>query len=344
MRNPSHDERISSFLDDALPEAERSALEAELRTNTELEQQVAELRQLRCDVALLPRYSAKEGFAQRVVAAAVAAKADQGATITPAAKSQSQSVRFSKVARGVVIGMAIAASAAILMISLPWLNVGGNKPIPVATNTSTNGSPEGNGSEAIGAEPKALAIVWSSLPGDGEALVLRIKAPKDARVSDALHEALVQQGVKRRRSADETAAGVIGNAYRQHVKNVTGGDKTKSTPSAAAMYLEISRDELELALTEIAKPGNKLEFVPSNRIALAKPGTSTNSQSAVGELPGQPAPVVVSPIAEEFVQDLAPSRFPIPHNSASEVKGPVASQNATPSKKVRVLILVEEVK
>ena len=55
MKNPSHDERISSFLDDALPEAERTAFEAELRTNSELEQQVAELRALRADVALLPR-------------------------------------------------------------------------------------------------------------------------------------------------------------------------------------------------------------------------------------------------------------------------------------------------
>jgi len=341
MRNPSHDERISSFLDDALPEAERSAFEAELRTNRELEQQVAELRQLRCDVALLPRYSVKEGFAQRVVAAAVAAKAEEGATITPISQSKSQP-HFSKVARGVVIGMALAASAAILMFSLPWLNSGGNKPVPVATNTK--GSPEGNGSEAIAAEPKALDIVWSSLPGDGEALVLRIKAPKDAKVSDALHEALVQQGVKRRRSADETAAGVIGNAYRKHVNAVTGNDKTKSTPSAAAMYLEISRDELELALTEIAKPGNKLEFVPSNRIAIATPGSSTNPNQAEAEHTGPNAPVVVNPIGEEFVQDLAPSRFPIPHDSAAEVKGPVASQNTTPTGKVRVLILVEEVK
>jgi len=71
----AHDERISSFLDDAMPAAERSVFESELLDNAELRQQVIELRQLRQYVATLPRYSVTEGFAQRVVAAAVAAKA-----------------------------------------------------------------------------------------------------------------------------------------------------------------------------------------------------------------------------------------------------------------------------
>src|SRR5690242_17353394 len=128
----AHDERISSYLDDALPPSERSAFEAELRDNAELQQQVAELSQLQQDVALLPRYKAKVDFAQRVVAAAIAAKADKGAQITPARIESNQPVSKKTARRALIGGLAVAASVAIMLGSLPFLNR--QKPIDVAAD------------------------------------------------------------------------------------------------------------------------------------------------------------------------------------------------------------------
>jgi hypothetical protein len=322
MKNPSHDERISSFLDDALPAPERLAFEAELQDNGELQQQVAELRQLRADVALLPRYTATEDFAQRVVAAAVAAKADENANISPARRAQP--VRFSRIARGVVIGMAVAASAAILMISLPWLNFD-DKPVKlVATPNNNNTNVVSNQHTANAAENKPLAIVWSALPGNGDALVLRIRAPKEVAAGKVLNEALAAQGLERRRSGDtSTYAARASKLYRDQTKGVEG------SPAAAALYLEISREDLEAALAALTKPEYKLEFVPGQMLALA----TTGAEGAAGEEPPPPA---------EFVQELHPRNFVLP-SATTAAKHPTPPNHASAAGNVRVLILVEEI-
>jgi hypothetical protein len=337
MKNPSHDERISSFLDDALPEVERSAFEIELKHNAELQQQVAELRQLRKDVALLPRYSVTEGFAQRVVAAAVAAQADENANITPVRRSQP--VRLKTIGRGVIMGVALAASVAILMISLPWLNFGDATTKIVALNNgnqATNVSGEKNAANA--AEPKPLDIVWSSLPGDGEALVLTIRSAQGAAAGKALQDALAEQGIVRLRPSEKAAAGVVFQVYRDRRAGLTGNDKSKTTTAAAALYLEVSREELESALTQLFAAEKTVEFVPAERLALAKPktpdGVNIAAAEALPEIPAGPGQYV----------ELNPSMYRLSKASKPATVGPAVPDHAAQGNKVRVLVLVEETK
>jgi hypothetical protein len=223
MEMNAHDERISSFLDDAMPATERDAFESEMLSSAELRQQVIELRQLRQDVALLPRFSVTEGFAQRVVAAAVAAKANENANISPASRPKAKTVQ-----RLTVGGLAIAASVAIMVGTLAWNN--SNRPVDVA----------------VAPQAKPLAAVMASLPNQTEAFVLRIESPKDADAGKVLREALAEQGIAQLRGTKQAA--FVGNVYRKHLTEVTGNDRTKQAAPAAAMYLEITPAELELAL------------------------------------------------------------------------------------------------
>lgn len=315
MEMNAHDERISSFLDDAMPAAERATFESELLDNAELRQQVIELRQLRQDVATLPRYSVREGFAQRVVAAAVAAKANENANISPAPKTKT-------VRRLTIGGFAIAASVAIMVGTLAWNN--SNRPVDVA----------------VAPQAKPLAAVMASLPNQSEAFVLRIESPKDADAGKVLREALAEQGIAQLRGTKQAA--FVGNVYRKHLTEVTGNDRTKQAAPAAAMYLEITPAELELALERLADPKSNIKFVPENRLALIPPviPDPANPQArGAGEMPAEIAPQANS---AEFMQELNPSSYRVLKDKSTPTI--VAPQStATPKGKIRVLILIENV-
>ena len=327
----AHDERISSFLDDAMPAAERAAFESELLDNAELRQQVIELRQLRQDVATLPRYSVTEGFAQRVVAAAVAAKANENANITLAAKPKT-------IRRAAIGGLAIAASVLIMAGSVVFFN-NGSDPVDVATNN--NGNPIQQPAELN----PALAPVFAALPSEGEALVLRIRSPKNVSASKLLRDSLEEQGVGRRAPNDKTTGALaLGSAYRSKV----GNDRTLPT-AADAIYLEISPAELELALERLAKPASEVVFVPEHKLAIAAPVAQPGAEGpnrpvaehTIGEQPATAAPAG----SGDFMQELSPRLFKLPQ-AGSEIGGSptvVAAPGTTPKGKVRVLILIENV-
>lgn len=317
MEMNAHDERISSFLDDAMPAAERATFESELLDNAELRQQVIELRQLRQDVALLPRFSVTEGFAQRVVAAAVAAKANENANITPASRPKPKTVR-----RLTIGGLAIAASVAIMVGTISYIN---NRPAMVAVKP---------------AEAKPLAAVMASLPNQTEAFVLRIESPKDAKAGEVLRVALAEQGIVQLRSSKQAA--FVGNVYRKHLTDITGNDRSKQVAPAAAMYLEITPAELELALERLADPKSGVKFVPENRLALVPqviPDPANPQATAAGEMPAEIAPQAN---AAEFMQELNPANFRLLKDKTTPTV--VAPQSAAPpTGKVRVLILIEDV-
>ena len=75
MTRPFNDELLSAYLDGELPAVERAAVEAHLATSAEDRELLEELRDLRGELQALPASAARDGFADRVVAAAVAAKA-----------------------------------------------------------------------------------------------------------------------------------------------------------------------------------------------------------------------------------------------------------------------------
>lgn len=333
----AHDERISSFLDDAMPAAERSAFESELLDNAELRQQVIELRQLRQDVATLPRFSVTEGFAQRVVAAAVAAKANENANITPANRPKPKTIR--RVAIG---GLAIAASVAIVLSTLAWINYNG--PVDVAKNNPDSGANVVKQSAELN---PALAPVFASLPNEGEALVLRIRSPKNVDAAKLLRESLGEQGVVSRSSQDKsTAALATGNAYRSKVGN------DRSLPVAtAAIYLEISPAELELALERLADPASAVKFLPEHKLAVAQPGNSpgnstANPTIAAEHVGGNQAIAAPPPGEGDFMQELSARLFKLPQSTSENDPAPAVIPTPTkaPKGKVRVLVLIENVK
>lgn len=325
----AHDERISSFLDDAMPAAERSTFESELLDNAELRQQVIELRQLRQDVATLPRFSVTEGFAQRVVAAAVAAKANENANITPAAQPKPKTVR--RVAIG---GLAIAASVAILFGTLAWINNKG--PVDVAKN--------GNNVPVVEQPASSpLAPVLASLPADDQVLVVRITSPKSLAAGNVLREALAEQGIEKRRPSDQTTGGgLVRKAYKDRIDATTSGDATKTTAAADALYVQISPEELELALARLAEPGSAVKFVPEQHLAVGKGFGNTKTQAA-GELTSENQANAAEPTKKaDFIQDLTPGLFKMPKEGTPEIT-PHPAPSATPKGKVRVLILIENV-
>ena len=312
----AHDERISSFLDDAMPAGERSAFESELLDNAELRQQVIELRQLRQDVALLPRYSVTEGFAQRVVAAAVSAKANENANITLASNPSNKTVR-----RATIGVLAVAASLLIMVGTVAW---------------NYNNQP----SVAVVPKNPALAPVLASLPGEEQVLVVRITSPKDVAAGTMLRDALAEQGIEKRQPSDKTTGGgMVRNAYRQTVE-AAGGPTARA---ADALYLQISPAELELALARLATPGSEVKLVPEQLLAVAEAAPlqkiGTNLPGAE-EVPGNPVIAAEPGKKPEFVQELSPGLFQLP----KEVHPAPASLGATPKGKVRVLILIEQAK
>lgn len=316
----AHDERISSFLDDAMPAAERAAFESELLDNADLRKQVIELRQLRQDVALLPRFSVTEGFAQRVVAAAISAKANENANITPAKKPSNKTIR-----RATLGVMAVAASVLIMVGTMLW-----NRPVNVAHNNPTK------------VENKALAPVLAALPGDDQVLVVRIISPKDVSAGTVLRDALAEQGIEKRQPSDQSTGGAkVGNAYRAMVKGAAG----EKVRAADALYLQISPEELELALDRLAKPGSDVTLKPEQLLSVAdvKPAQPVvgPNKPAAEDVPGNQAVAAEPGNKPEFVQELTPGLFQLP-KEVGHANQP--SVSPTPKGKVRVLILIEQAK
>ncbi|WP_425614672.1 anti-sigma factor [Anatilimnocola sp. NA78] len=321
MKSSIHDERISSFLDDALPEAERVAFQAQLSRDPQLQQHVADLQQLRRDVATLPRYSVKEGFAQRVVAAAVAAKASE-AKAAPAPRQPTYQVTNRRVIVGV---LAVAATAGIIMASIPWLNTGKD---PVTATNPVNAN-----------ENNALAAVVAALPGEDEALVLRIRSPKELAAGKRLMDVFTEQGLEERRPSDRSVNGPqVGKAYRdQQVASKL--DRNQLTPAAAAMYVEMSAEELQMALSQIAQEDDSVEFVPEGMLAVAKPVEGTTSNQAAGEIAGVKGS---GSKKADFVQAMTPSMFRLSKSPVAVKHHNKVTTEVAPGRKVRVLILIED--
>jgi hypothetical protein len=326
MNSSLHDERISSYLDDAMSAAERSAFQAELARDPELRQHVADLQQLRADVAALPRYKVQEGFAERVVTAALAAKSATNPATTK--------VELPKRHTGFRAATAILVSAALLgglMVIVPWFKSTPSVD-PVANNLANN-------TPVVAEEVSPLQALRASLPGEGEALVLRIRSPKDLAAGKLLREALAEQGIEKRRPADRsTSAPLVGKAYRDQLRTESPDAQTLS-PAADALYVEMSAEELELALARLAEPHKELQFVPERKLAVASSTGATGSpnNTAAGE-----SAAVVNPDAPQgdFVQELSASLFRLP--KTNEGLKPNGGLPAKPSPgKVRVLILIE---
>lgn len=372
MNRPFEPELISAYLDGELPADERALVEAELAASPAARQLHDELRALRGELETLPRTVASAGFADRVVAAAVAAK--QKAANPSAGEIQVPPASVTSAAGtpvparqnwlpGSLAG--IAALAAALLVAI-WIGggfngdeqlggnnlAGGNTEIPDSGDgNTTNNDPTDPAPAAASATERALAQLRQASPQAGEAVVLRIRLPAGASPQAAIDEALAAAKLGYRAPTDlSTGALSVASTYRQQVADQFGGQQPGipnpalqegTTPAADAVFIEAAWDSLERAIAALAdEPDEQVEVAPLMHVAVAgRPG------DGVGEGEGEAGPRGAGENAEQFAQRLNPGMFRLVKETATvepaSAQAPAVATPPSGERRVRVLILVE---
>jgi negative regulator of sigma E activity len=373
MNRPFEPELISAYLDGELPADERALVEAELAVSPAARQLHDELRALRGELQALPRTAASAGFADRVVAAALAAK--QAPAKRPASESPVTSAPITPASRpakrhwlpGTLVGVAALAAAVMLAVWIGGGPSGDHQPVGsnlAGSNTEIPDSGDGNSTNhdplvpapaESSATERALAQLRQASPQAGQAVVLRIRLPAGKSPQAAIDEALAAAKLGYRAPTDlSTGALSVASTYRQQVAEQFGGQQPgvpnpalqEGTIAAAdAVFIEAAWDSLERAITALAdEPDEQVEVAPLMHVAVA-----ARSGDGVGEGEGEAGPRGAGENSEQFAQRLNPGMFRLVKETATvepSAVEPGTSQApvATPpsgQRRVRVLILVE---
>lgn len=351
MRNELSDTLLSAYLDGELTGEERAAVEARLRESAEHRQALAELQQLRESFQAMPRYELGDDFADRVVDAALAAAAQQSTANEPARVPLAPSTvpadrtPASRTPRWLYAVGAIAAVAACWLVFVQF--GGGPTPQPVVDRPNdVRPADGGDADEGATQQSPAFAVLRESLPGEGEALVIRVRVPAGTKPADALDAALAQTGIRQLTPSEPTSAGRIGAAYRTAVReklSVAGEDKATANSASDALYVEAPLGLIEDALAVLAEQeGGKLELKPEMKVAVATTGANgSNGAEAEGE--STDGSNGASASNEPFAQRLNSRIFKLPPVDGAAA-AETGSHEVDANRKVRVLILVETAK
>ena len=353
MNREFNDELLSAYLDGQLSAGEAAAVESQLAASRESRLLVDELRTISQHVRELPRQQADADFADRVVRAAIAAKAHSNGQVqlAPAASSNRQSNKARRGARLPVVlaGVAAVAAAVALLLGGPWIG-GSGQPGPgpdMVSNQNVLPPPV-----TLNAAEAALAQLRQAIPREGEAVVIRLRLAPGESPTEALNRAFTAAGIAERLSSDPTTgAGEFGYAYRQQLAAKFGGQQP-GVPNAAlaegtiaaadAVFVEASWESLEKAVTALAaSPDQPLDLSPLAHIAAKMPTPEQIAEMiANGDAPAN----VAGPQPANFCQRLPVSSFRL--DKAAERFAAAAAPVATidGQRKVRVLLLVEHVK
>jgi negative regulator of sigma E activity len=354
MNREFNDELLSAYLDGQLASAELAAVEAHLASNPDARQLLSELRMLSDEVRALPRQSAGPQFADRVLQAAVAAKAGQ-AMVSPAASNKVSGDQASgdKVRRGsrlpvVLAGVAAIAAAVALAV---WINGGtGTTPVPGGNNNITKVS--GSGDPTIPTLPAvstaaeaALAHLRQASPQEGEVVVVRVRMAPGMSAVQAIDKALTAAGIASVAGDQPTVGGNAGAAYRQQLATQFAGGpqelQAATNAAADAVFVESSWGALERAVGALAAdPKQALELQALAKVAAKLP--VVNPGEANGE--GETGPKAIKPPQGDFAQRLPASIFRLPKAAAEPITAPPAVASIEGQRKVRVLLLVEQAK
>jgi negative regulator of sigma E activity len=371
MNRPFESELISAYLDGELSSGERARVEAELAASPAARQLHDELRALRGELQTLPRTAASAGFADRVVAAALAAKTSAAkqptnpsvseTPVAPAANAPARGQRHWL--PGTLVGIAALAAAVMLAV---WIGggfsgdqqpgggnlAGGNTEIPDSGDgNSTHHDPLVPAPAENTATERALAQLRQTSPQAGEAVVLRIRLQAGKSPQAAIDEALAAANLGYRAPTDlSTGALSVASTYRQQVADQFGGQQpgvpnpalqAGTSPAADAVFIEASWESLERAIAALAdEPDEQVDVAPLMHVAVA-----TRPGDGVGEGEGEAGPRGVGENAEQFAQRLNPGMFRLVKETTTvEPATSQAPAVATPpsgERRVRVLILVE---
>jgi hypothetical protein len=310
------DELLSAYLDGEVTTEERAAVEAQLAASEADRRLLEELQALRGEFQSLPKATVTEGFADRVVRAAVAAK-EREAQVTPASAAPAKrSLHWAYWAAAAALGLAVCA----VVIGQNW-------------RPNNNNVVEGPGApqEPTLAE-RLIAELHLAAPGAGEAAVVRLRVPKNAPLGQLLETAFAEAGITSRPSFD-TQSGAIqfGAAYRQQLQDKTP-DELISVSSA--LFINASLEQVESALAALAADGQRqLELAAEAKLALAdlpKPSEAVGEDGS--EQTNQP-----------FTQVLNAGMFKLAKRAAAAVNPAAAPATLDRKQSVRILILVEQV-
>jgi hypothetical protein len=318
------DELLSAYLDGELAADERAAVEAHLATSEADRRLLEELQSLRGELQSLPQAAVSDGFADRVVRAAVAAKARGEAQVTPATAVSTSAVPASAVAAKRPLRWTYWTAAVALGLSLCAVVVIRNWP-----------AGHGNGENIVTAPyspERLIEDLYRAAPAEGEAVVLRLQVPKNAPLGQVLDVALAEAGLAQRPAFDVGSGAIqLGAAFRQQF----GTRPPEETVAVSdALYVDASLEQIESALKALAADGErKLHLAAETRLALTK---LPKVEGAEGE-PGSAS------IAGPFCQRLNAGMFKLAKQAAAVVE-PVKTPAAVDrTRSVKILLLIEQV-
>jgi anti-sigma factor RsiW len=303
------DELLSAYLDGEVTAEERAAVEAHLATSDAARQLLSELQSLRSDMGALPRAKVDADFTDRVVQAAIAAKA---------AASESVVVPVQRSRRTwMLVAAATTAAAACLLIAVQFLRPGPNPPIArPSTPVDTN-----------------LIALHSALPtADGEAVVLRLRLPKGLPLERALAVASASAGIGSRTADAATGANELATAYKALLTQRISAEATIA--AADAVFVEAQVSQLEKLFAAIGADA-KGQYELRREAQLAFP-RSISEGGAAGEGPENAVSA-----AKFFMQHL-PAGFRLEKQPAPVAATPTVA-TVSGDRLVRVLILIEQV-
>lgn len=299
------DELLSAYLDGELSPSERTLVEQRLAASETDRQLLTELRSLRGDLATLPGVNLDTGFADRVVRAALAA---QVADVPPPLEVASASAwRTPKWVYAVAASLAAAASLLIAMQS--WRSTMPDAPAVVVSPAD-----------------QIINTLRIMAPAEGQALVVRLQAPRDA--AQSIEAAFAQAGIQSLAAAEDRSA--VGALYRRQI----GERIVPGSPIASdALLVEAPLAAIERALVALAGGrANGVILFPETKLDWRK------MQGIEGENQSQTSSAWRHP----YAQRLDAAQFPLSSQTVATASPPTAVPAPSMTGPVRVIILVEQ--
>lgn len=319
------DERLSAYLDGELPAHEQAAFEQLLADRPEQQQALVELTVLRSDLQQLPQHSLGDDFTNRVVAAAIAAKAEADASLNlPAPPRRRNAWKTPWVA---LPAIAAALLVALLVVQRQWQD--SEHPGPRAHLEP--------GQVAI--TPNALAELRRVSPGPDDVVVVRIRISKAALVQSGVESALVKSGIELGRANQSADAQRAGSNYRRQVRRqLAGGPSNVAGVASEALFIEAPLEQVEATLAELGRQPSSQSDFRLEMIVSTKVPASEQAEGEGGSRIAQPVAAPTGPVAHRL--DAQGFQL-LPDAPANDLRTSQLHAPTDAKRPVRVLMLIE---
>jgi hypothetical protein len=323
------DERLSAYLDGELPPDERATFEQMLTDSPQQQQVLAELTLLRGELQQLPQLRLGDDFTRRVVAAAIAAQAEEATAPAVANPAPSGRRRNAWNTPWVAIpALAAALLVAVLVVQRQWQ--GRDVPQPRIVVAP----------DPISTIRGALAELRRSSLGPDEAVVVRLRIPRAALLNYGVEAALVKSGIEFGRPDQAASARRAGSSYRQQVRRQLAGKSTSPAAVASeALFIEAPLEQVEATLAELASRRSAQANFRLEMIVSTKLPASEQAEGEGGSRAAPPLPAARGPVAHRLEAQAFPLLPEAPAGGAGRTTE--ADVPLDLKRPVRVLMLIE---